>query len=281
MYPQSIKDVRINEIQVFNTDGFKDDFGRSVPWIELFNKGYGSVNLNGAYLKVKDRVYRIPFGDPRTVIPARGYMLFFAFGDPTRGTFYTNFDLKVSDYIVFCDPENVNKVIDSLYFNLADMKENVSYGWFEDHDHVEKLMNMPSTTPGASNNTLEKVHRSELFRQSDPYGWVITFTSIAVVAISLVLLYFIFNYMGKFFIRMTRKRKKTETDKQIPLTKNAKKEEKLLSSEELAAIAVALYKYSEDIHDNENTVLTINRAAKAYSPWSSKIYGVTQSFLRK
>ncbi|MDR1402458.1 MAG: hypothetical protein LBJ60_01980 [Tannerellaceae bacterium] len=49
-----------------------------------------------------------------------------------------------------------------------------------------------------------------------------------------------------------------------------------LTNDELAAIAIALYKYAEDLHDIENTVLTINRAAKVYSPWSSKIYGLTQ-----
>jgi hypothetical protein len=60
-----------------------------------------------------------------------------------------------------------------------------------------------------------------------------------------------------------------------------KKSDDLLTNEEIAAIAIALYKYSEDLHDIEDTVLTINRAAKAYSPWSSKIYGLTQTPIKK
>lgn len=57
----------------------------------------------------------------------------------------------------------------------------------------------------------------------------------------------------------------------------AKVEEKPKSGDIEAAIATALYLYSSDVHDLENTVLTINRTAKMYSPWSSKIYGLTQN----
>jgi len=52
--------------------------------------------------------------------------------------------------------------------------------------------------------------------------------------------------------------------------------QKVQFGEELAAIAMALYQYSEDLHDIENTIITINRQATFYSPWSSKIYGLRQ-----
>jgi len=43
-----------------------------------------------------------------------------------------------------------------------------------------------------------------------------------------------------------------------------------------AAIAMTLYLYSDELHDAENTVLTINKVSRAYSPWSSKIYGLNR-----
>jgi Na+-transporting methylmalonyl-CoA/oxaloacetate decarboxylase gamma subunit len=43
-----------------------------------------------------------------------------------------------------------------------------------------------------------------------------------------------------------------------------------------AVIALALNQYLEDVHDYENTVLTINKIVRPYSPWSSKIYGLRQ-----
>ncbi len=47
------------------------------------------------------------------------------------------------------------------------------------------------------------------------------------------------------------------------------------SGEEIAAIAMALYEHL-NAHDTESTILTINKVKRAYSPWSSKIYGLRQ-----
>ncbi len=272
---QSIGDIRINEILVYNTDGLRDDYGRTTGWIELRNTGYGKVNVGGACLRVRGKEYRIPQGDPKTALGSQGYILFYTGGDTDKGTFYTNFKLEDTDYIVFCGPGNKKEVIDSLYFNRANMIENLSFGWFKDHDGIEKLMNLPSSTPRASNNTSNNVPRSELFRQADPSGLVLTVTAITIVAIALTLLYFIFKYMGKFHIRVTKKREMrviaAKTGTAMPVR------QEVMTREELVVIAAAIYKYSEDLHDIEDTVLTINRVARVYSPWSSKIYGVSQT----
>ena len=47
-----------------------------------------------------------------------------------------------------------------------------------------------------------------------------------------------------------------------------------VSGEVFAAISAALYEMSDDNHDVENTVLTIRKVARTYSPWSSKIYSL-------
>jgi len=269
---QSIKDVRINEIQVHNTDGFKDEYGRASGWIELHNKGYGKVNLAGCILKIKGSEYVIPRGDPATVIATKGYRVFFAGGTPDKGTFHTNFTLDDTDFIEFYDADG--KLIDNQFrFNPADMMEGISFGWFEDHDGKEKLMNLPATTPGSSNNTGEKTPRAELFRKADPAGVVLTLLSIAIVAIVLTLLFFIFKYMGNFHIRATVRKAERARKAQF---KTGGEKSRVITNDELAAIAIALYKYSEKLHDKENLVLTINEASKVYSPWSSKIYGLRQ-----
>lgn len=41
-----------------------------------------------------------------------------------------------------------------------------------------------------------------------------------------------------------------------------------------AAIAAAIYLFLDEIHDNENRVVTIKRVSRTYSPWNSKIYGI-------
>jgi hypothetical protein len=45
-------------------------------------------------------------------------------------------------------------------------------------------------------------------------------------------------------------------------------------SEVMAAIAVALYLNSKEMHDVETLKLTINKSSRPYTPWSSKIYGL-------
>ena len=41
-----------------------------------------------------------------------------------------------------------------------------------------------------------------------------------------------------------------------------------------AAIAMALYMYYSEIHDEESNVITRNRVSRTYSPWSSKLYNM-------
>ena len=46
--------------------------------------------------------------------------------------------------------------------------------------------------------------------------------------------------------------------------------------EVLAAIFMALHEEQEVVHDYENTVLTMDRVIRNYSPWNSKLYGLRQ-----
>ena len=46
------------------------------------------------------------------------------------------------------------------------------------------------------------------------------------------------------------------------------------SGETFAAIALALSQHLDQRHDIEDTILTIRRMRKAYSPWNSKIYNI-------
>ena len=50
-----------------------------------------------------------------------------------------------------------------------------------------------------------------------------------------------------------------------------------------AAIATAIHLSGQDNeeHDVENTVLTISKVNKSYSPWSSKIYTLRETHRRK
>jgi len=47
-----------------------------------------------------------------------------------------------------------------------------------------------------------------------------------------------------------------------------------LTGEINAAIAAAVHLYRSELHDFEDTVLTMKKVSRTYSPWSSKIYGL-------
>ena len=273
--PQSIKNVRINEIQVRNTDGFRDEYGQADSWIELYNTGYGKVNIAGCILKVEGKEFHIPKGNPAAIISTRGYLVLYADGNPCKGSFHTNFRLDETNFIKLYDIDN--NLIDSVYFNPADMVEEVSYGWLEVSNRVEKWMELPATTPGSCNNTEDLISRAEVFRKADPSGVILTITNIVVVSIALTLLFVVFQYMGNYHIKNAVKKaeKKSVDQKGYSITTGGKKKG-IVTNDELAAIAIALKKYTKDMNDNEKTILTFNMASKAYSPWSSKIYSLRQ-----
>ena len=50
-----------------------------------------------------------------------------------------------------------------------------------------------------------------------------------------------------------------------------------VSGEVVAAIALALQTHLFELHDEERTIITIKRVSRTYSPWSSKLYGMTPS----
>ncbi|MCL2414380.1 MAG: hypothetical protein FWC94_03915 [Bacteroidales bacterium] len=47
---------------------------------------------------------------------------------------------------------------------------------------------------------------------------------------------------------------------------------------ELAAIAAVIHLYKNELHDEEITIMTINKIARAYSPWSAKHQFLNQYF---
>jgi Na+-transporting methylmalonyl-CoA/oxaloacetate decarboxylase gamma subunit len=97
-------------------------------------------------------------------------------------------------------------------------------------------------------------------------------TALIIVFLVLFIMYFILKMINSYTLGRQKKSKKATAALEGKTT-----EHKEISGEVFAAISAALYFYETEQHDYESTVLTINRAAKNYSPWSSKIYGLRQN----
>ncbi|MCD8071971.1 MAG: lamin tail domain-containing protein [Alistipes sp.] len=273
--------LRINEILVKNVDNYVDDYGHRSSWIEIHNTSHTTVDLGGYYLRMTadgaETLYRVPTGDPRSVVPPLGYVLFFCEGTGTKGTLYTNFTLEGVESIALLS-QNGKDVIDEVSIDYNAQKEDISIGYMTTGDGTEKFVVLPRTTPNATNDTEPVMARHEVFRQMDPRGGVMALTAICVVMSVLLILFLCFKLLGNYMIGLTRRKekasKRAKSGVEVESTKGAW--ESPYSGDEIAAIAMALQMYHDELHDKESSVLTINRVARAYSPWSSKIYGLRQ-----
>lgn len=269
---QNATDLRINEILVLNDSNYVDDFGKHNSWIEIFNSAYSPINVGGCYLTNdinNPTKYWIPIGDPATIIPPRGYVVFFADEKPSRGIFHLNFTLEGAETIALFDANGRTK-IDELKITQP-QQIDVTYGRITDGGETWNFMDY--STPGANNDSSRKASSGEKFVAIDPYGIGMTMIAMFVVFSALALLYVIYKNIGRFFVNKANVSKKDQTPDIAG--KPAKVEE--TSGEVNAAIAMALYMYQSELHDEENTVLTIHKVSRNYSPWSSKIYTLRKS----
>jgi Na+-transporting methylmalonyl-CoA/oxaloacetate decarboxylase gamma subunit len=281
---QSQGEMRINEFLVTNTDDYEDDFGHKNGWIELFNSSYATVGLGGCYLTNDPenlKKYVIPKSDNSTYIAPRQYTIFWADNHPTRGTYHLNFTLQESNEIILVGSDG-RTIIDRVKIPHNQIDTNISYGRLVDGEGSTDGSNegwgvMDRTTPKTSNITLEKEPAHVLIKRIDPFGVIMAITAMSVVFFALILLYLSFKYMGKNAIRKAKKK--------MSLTESSEtfNDEEEHSAEQLAAIAMALDLYFRDqeVHDFEYTVLTRNEMPKNYSPWSSKIYTLRETPVKK
>lgn len=114
-----------------------------------------------------------------------------------------------------------------------------------------------------------KPKMAEQIADTDPLGIGMAAVAMSVVFLGLLLLYLVFKNVGKSLSR-TRGLQKKEAGGD-GLSGNT-------SDLVHVAIATAIHLYNEELHDEENAVLTINRVSRVYSPWSSKIHGLNTYF---
>jgi len=136
------------------------------------------------------------------------------------------------------------------------------------------------TIESTDSNSQEVIDEVCVFAQNDPYGVLMAILGMGIVFIILLLLYAVFTNTPKIYTfdfnawwsGLFKRKIPLPEDVQIKPTTEAKVSN--MSGEVNAAIAAAIHLYRSEMHDYENTVLTISKVSRVYSPWSSKIYGL-------
>lgn len=269
----------LNEVLIENQTNFQDDYGVHSAWIEVFNQSYSSANLAAYLLKVSNQpgdtaTYFIPKGDVLTIVKPRQHALFWADGQPNRGTFHTNFvmDGSTDTWVGLFD--SGKNLVDQIVIPANTLQADQSYARVSDASkewEVKGAVADKYVTPSTNNKTLDSNAKMEKFQQHDKAGIGMSITAMSVVFFGLILLYISFRLIGKFAVSLRRKNAMEAKD---VTCKQEAKEMKLgeAPGEVIAAISLAMHEMQSDVHDVEDTVLTITRVKRSYSPWSSKIY---------
>ncbi len=274
----------LNEVLVNNESNFQDDYGIHSAWIEIFNKSYGTADLAGCYLKVSSQPgdtisYFIPKGDVLTQVKPRQHALFWADGQPNRGTFHTNFtlDKEKANWIGLYD--SGKKLLDQVTVPAGALQANQSYARINDAAAEWEVKGGSAdkyVTPSTNNKTIDSNAKMEKFEQHGSVGVGMAISAMSVVFLGLILLYIAFRIIGKASVSLSARnamKVKGITDKQEAKEKQLGR----APGEVFAAIALAMHEMQSDVHDVEDTVLTITRVKRSYSPWSSKIYTLRET----
>lgn len=274
----------INEVLVDNQTNFQDDYGVHSGWIEIFNKAYSTADLAGCLLKVSSRpgdtvTYFIPKGDVLTSIKPRQHTLFWADGNPRRGTFHTNFVLSKTNANWIGLYDSGKKLLDQVVVPAGILAANQSYARVGDASAEWEVKGASAdkyVTPSTNNQTIESNPKMDKFEQHDPVGIGMAISAMSVVFLGLILLYICFKLIGKAAIKL---RKRNAMIAHNITDKQEAKEKKLgeAPGEVIAAISMALHEAQGADHDVEETILTISRVKRSYSPWSSKIYTLRET----
>ncbi len=278
----------LNEVLITNEGNYQDDYGLHSAWIEILNRSYGSADLAGCYLKCSSQPgdtasYFIPKGDVLTLIKPRQHSLFWADGEARRGTFHTNFTLnpETQNWIGLYD--SGRNLLDQITIPAGALQANQSYARISDAAEKWEVKDGSAekyVTPSTNNKTIDSNAKMEKFEEHDSDGIGMSISAMSVVFCGLILLYISFKIIGRVSVNLSKRnamKAKGITDKQEA------KEKKLgeAPGEIFAAIAMAMHEMQSDVHDVEDTVLTITRVKRSYSPWSSKIYTLRETPQKK
>ena len=116
---------------------------------------------------------------------------------------------------------------------------------------------------------------SILLASSIDFGITVALVGFSIVLLSLTLLVFVFSRLPKLIninLKKWRNRNKNVNQEEIS------DDDYIVEGNVTAAISLAIHLYFNELHDEESNIVTIKKVRKAYSPWSSKIYGVNQNW---
>jgi Na+-transporting methylmalonyl-CoA/oxaloacetate decarboxylase gamma subunit len=121
-----------------------------------------------------------------------------------------------------------------------------------------------------------KPKKAEVIADADPVGIGLTVAAVSVVFLVLMCLAIIFTQYGRL-LTYFQKRRAAKAAAAQGANVDAAMENIDHSGEIDAVIAAAIYLYNEELHDEENTVITFKSVERPWTPWNAKFYNMNQN----
>lgn len=150
-YSQAFHSLMVNEIMASNDTSIADNTGEFPDWIEIYNPGTQAINIAGYYISDNPNqpLKHQMSTTSAIIIPAGGFIVLWASGEPSRGSLHLDFALSASgESVLITGPDGVS-LIDSLTFGVQ--RTDISLG--RTTDGAAGFSFFMDVTPGASNNT--------------------------------------------------------------------------------------------------------------------------------
>lgn len=139
--------LRINEICAINSHIIADQHGDYDDFIEIYNYGSSSINLNGMYITDNYLLPNMFLIDSNITLSPGEYILLWADNDLYQGKLHLNFKLSGSGEEIAIYSSTL-QLIDSVSFK--GQFEDISYGSYPNGSSTHNFFTTP--TPGAENS---------------------------------------------------------------------------------------------------------------------------------
>ena len=289
-YAQGLANLKLTEVVVDNADGLVDEYDNRSAWIEIGNTSWSTTNVGGCYItndrsvlnpdmSAPERIARmsqIPRGDARTNLAPKSQIVIFADGHTNMGTLHAGFRLQPGqDNFIALYEANGTVLIDSVTVP-ASLPENCSWALFE--NGWRKCEPSLVTPDSPNDNTAKKVDKVAEFKERDPYGFVMTILGMGIVFSGLIILSILFVLFGNLMRKVSDKKETSQPATSQKTGSNAAVDvavaamalhEAMADADDAvkAVIAMAIYEYEHDMHDEESGVITI---LPTQSPWPQR-----------
>lgn len=110
------------------------------------------------------------------------------------------------------------------------------------------------------------------------FGLTVAIVGFCIVFSALTVMFLIFQRLPKLINLLLNKGKFRKKNNKVQ--EQVSQDDFVVEGNVTAAISLAMHMYFNELHDEESNVVTIKKVKKAYSPWSSKIYGVNHNWPR-